>query len=538
MDARLTDTRLDASRLESLLESAKLLSSSLKLEDQLRHLLRTVMGRLLIMRAAVALKEGDELKIALSRGVPGLKAGDLFDATQALTLGLDSIHTIGDEAGPLGVLALGKPARGALEPGEVDFLEALLSLAAASIANARAHSDVIKSNRALDQKIQELRALLDLVRGLAATIDADEVAQMLMLTLSGRWAVRKHGILTWKENQPPIARAKGIEVQELETWRGLLDESGNTVESNGFLLFPLRSGETICGLVALGPRPANLAYSPSDLDFCTGLIAQASVALDNAWHFRDTLYRQQLEKELTLAASIQQDLFPKRLPDLRQSDIWARNRQARQVGGDYYDVLPIGPCGLENPHLLCVADISGKGISASLLMANIQATLRALLSSHPALIDLAARTNDLLFASTPGNKYSTAIFVRYDPVSGKCEYVNGGHSDGILLRANGEVEMLTTTGLPIGLFPKREYEVVQFDINPGDVLMLYSDGVTDACTVDDLEFGVERAVECVRRTVHLPANEILDHVFQSIDEFAAGAPQFDDITVMVLKRTD
>jgi sigma-B regulation protein RsbU (phosphoserine phosphatase) len=98
--------------------------------------------------------------------------------------------------------------------------------------------------------------------------------------------------------------------------------------------------------------------------------------------------------------------------------------------------------------------------------------------------------------------------------------------------------MLTTTGLPIGLFPKREYEVVQFDINPGDVLMLYSDGVTDACTVDDLEFGVERAVECVRRTVHLPANEILDHVFQSIDEFAAGAPQFDDITVMVLKRTD
>ncbi len=328
MDARLTDTRLDATRLESLLESAKLLSSSLKLEDQLRHLLRTVMGRLLIMRAAVALKEGDELKIALSRGVSGLPAGAVFDATQALALGLDSIHTIGDEAGPLGVLALGKPARGALEPGEVDFLEALLSLAAASIANARAHSDVIKSNRALDQKIQELRALLDLVRGLAATIDADEVAQMLMLTLSGRWAVRKHGMLTWKENQPPIARAKGIEVQELETWRGLLDESGNTVEASGFLLFPLRSGETICGMVALGPRPANLPYSPSDLDFCTGLIAQASVALDNAWHFRDTLYRQQLEKELTLAASIQQDLFPKSLPDLRQSDIWAMNRQA------------------------------------------------------------------------------------------------------------------------------------------------------------------------------------------------------------------
>ncbi|WP_321477824.1 PP2C family protein-serine/threonine phosphatase [uncultured Paludibaculum sp.] len=538
MDSRLTDTRLDASRLESLLESAKLLSSSLKLEDQLRHLLRTVMGRLLIMRAVVALKDGDELKVALARGVPGLKVGADFDATHACDLGLASIHAIGDQGEPLGVLALGTPARGELEPGEVDFLDALLSLAAASIANAKAHDDVVKSNRALDQKIQELRALLDLVRGLAATIDADEVAQMLMLTLSGRWAVRKHGMLTWKANQPPIVRAKGIEASELEAWRGLLDESGNTQEVGEFLLFPLRSGDTICGLVALGPRPAKLAYTASDLDFCTGLIAQASVALDNAWHFRDTLYRQQLEKELTLAASIQQDLFPKQLPALRQSDIWARNRQARQVGGDYYDVLPIGPCGPDTPHLLCVADISGKGISASLLMANIQATLRALLSAHPALIDLAARTNDLLFASTPGNKYSTAIFVRYDPVSGQCEYVNGGHSDGILLRANGAVEMLTTTGLPIGLFPKREYEAVQFDIHPGDVLMIYSDGVTDACTVDDFEFGVDRAVECVKRTSHLPAQEILDHVFQSIDEFADGAPQFDDITVMVLKRTD
>lgn len=538
MEPRLTDTRLDATRLESLLESAKLLSSSLKLEDQLRHLLRTVMGRLLIMRAAVALTDGESLRVALARGVPGLAAGAEFDATKALELGLASIHTIGDRGERLGVLALGKPARGELEPGELDFLDALLSLAAASIANAKAHDDVVKSNRALDQKVLELRALLDLVRGLAATIDADEVAQMLMLTLSGRWAVRKHGLLTWKPNQPPIVRAKGMEPAELEAWKARLDEAGNPIEADGFRLFPLRSGETVSGLVALGPRLGNLPYSASDLDFCTGLIAQASVALDNAWHFRDTLYRQQLEKELTLAASIQQDLFPKRLPDLAGSDLAARNRQARQVGGDYYDALPIGPGGTESPHLLCVADISGKGISASLLMANIQATLRALLSAHPALIDLAARTNDLLFASTPGNKYSTAIFVRYDPVSGHCEYVNGGHSDGILLRSDGTVEMLTTTGLPIGLFPKREYEAVQFDIHPGDVLMIYSDGVTDACTVDDCEFGVDRAVECVRRMAHLPAVEILDHVFHSIDEFAAGAPQFDDITVMVVKRTD
>jgi len=169
-------------------------------------------------------------------------------------------------------------------------------------------------------------------------------------------------------------------------------------------------------------------------------------------------------------------------------------------------------------------------------MANIQATLRALLAARPDLPSLAAQTNDLLFASTPGNKYSTAIFVQYDPASGACTYVNGGHSDGILLRANGEVEMLTTTGLPIGLFPKRTYESASFTLASGDVLLLYSDGVTDACTTDYAEFGVEGATATLRQHAHRPAADIITALFDAIDAFAAGAPQFDDITILVLKR--
>ena len=198
------------------------------------------------------------------------------------------------------------------------------------------------------------------------------------------------------------------------------------------------------------------------------------------------------------------------------------NRQARQVGGDYYDALPVGPALPTAPHLLCVADISGKGIYASLLMANIQATLRAL---QPGRIG----------AFVPA--YATAIFVRYDPVTGACEYVNGGHCDGVVLRQSGEVELLSTTGLPIGMFPKREYESATFQVHAGDTMMLYSDGVTDACTADDQEFGLERATDVLRRHQGRSAAEIQDAVFQAIDEFAGGAPQFDDITVMILKRS-
>lgn len=534
MDERALEIRLDASRLESLLESARLLGSSLELEEQLRHLMRTVMGRLLATRGLIALEEPAGARVAIVRSVAGVQEGDLFDPARAADLRLPLVRRIGTEDAPLGYLAVGKPMRPGWEDGssEEDFLSALLSLAATSIANARAHGDVVNANRALDQKIQELRALIDLVRGVSATIDPEEIAQLLMLTVSGRWAVRRHALITWKDGQPAIERIKGMDAPPVEEWKQALGDAAIPVRCGDCVLFPIRTNETTHGLVALGERATRLAYTDSDLEFCSGLVAQAAVALDNAWHFRDTLYRQQLEKELTLAAAIQQDLFPKSLPPMPATDISARNRQARQVGGDYYDVLAAGA-----QHLLCVADISGKGIYASLLMANIQATLRALLSSVDDLKELAARTNDLLWASTPGNKYATAIFVRYDAASGACEFVNGGHSDGILLRASGDVEMLTTTGLPIGLFPKREYESKAFELHAGDVLLLYSDGVTDAITTDETDFGVERTVEVLRAHRHLPARELQDRLFEAIDEFAAGMPQFDDITVMVIKRT-
>ena len=181
----------------------------------------------------------------------------------------------------------------------------------------------------------------------------------------------------------------------------------------------------------VGARATGVAYTEGDLEFITSLVAQAAVALDNAWRFQDTLYRQHLEEELTLAASIQKDLFPARLPALAHTAAAARNRQAREVGGDYYDALPVVQPGPEAKHLFTVADISGKGVGASLLMANIQATLRAVLAGETCLTSVAARTSDLLHASTPGSKYATAIFVQYDPLTGACEYVTGGTTRGV-----------------------------------------------------------------------------------------------------------
>ena len=531
------------SRLQALLESAKLLSSSLDLDGLLAHLLRTVMGRLLVSRAVIAVDLDDSMRVALARGLPSLSRGTVFSSEVVREAKLEHVYEIGNPEHPIGMLAFGPPARGAMDSEEEEFLRALLGLASTSIANAQAHLAAVQSKDRLEQKVQELRALIDLVRGVSASLEPDDIARMLTLTLAGRWLISKHGLVTWKSGQSALLRQKGLALEffltDRERWSKL--EEPRLADDDlplpaGSLILPLRSVDDTFGVVVCGPRPSKLRYTEADLEFGSGLVAQAAVSFDNAWHFRDTLVRQQMEKEVAVAAAIQRDLFPAVLPRLAGSDVAARNRQARQVGGDYYDVLPIEGRAPGLPHLLCVVDISGKGIFASLLMSNIQATLRALLSRRQPLSLLTQQTNDLLHATTPSNRYATAFLAQFDPTSGECQWVNCGHNDGILLRHDDRVEMMACSGLALGLFPRMTYQEQTFRLEPGDLLAIYSDGVTEANNLQEEEFSVERLIGALRMNRNRPAQEIVDTVFEQLDAFVGQAPQFDDITLMVMKR--
>jgi phosphoserine phosphatase RsbU/P len=553
----LLSATLGQSRLESLLESAKLLNSTLNLDDLLGHLLRTVMGRYLIARGVVAIQAGDTSMVEVSRGAAALKKGATFTPEAAQACGLElffEIGTSGESIGTTGVgtMALGKPGRGPLEPEEADFVRALMGLAASVVANALSHKESVALNRELDQKVQELRALLDLVRGLAATLDPDEIARLLLLTFAGRWAVSRCGVAAWKEGQPAVLRQRGLDLATLESQResfcDLADASVLGPEQAvrfgipaNSLVMPIRSSGGTCGAVVCGPRMRNLIYSADDLEFGAGLVAQAAVAFDNAWHFRETIGKKQMEKELALAAAIQLDLFPKKLATLYATDVAARNRQAKQVGGDYYDVIHVGPTHTaatqaNEEHLVCVVDISGKGIFASLLMSNIQATLRALVCRENSLPIVAQTANDLLYATTPSNRYATAMLLIYNAFTGDCRWINCGHTDGIVVRADGSVEMLPCSGIALGLFPARIYDEQSFSLHDGDLLAIYSDGVTDAQNEAEEDFGAERLVEVLTQHAALPASEVVARTFDAIDRFAGDAPQFDDITMLIMKR--
>ncbi len=551
---------LDATRLESLLESAQLLNSSLDLDSLLKHLLRTVMGRTLVGRGLIAVSTDGKMRIAQLRGLKNSKIGDAFDEQQLRESGINSFYPIGDAENPIGFLGIGKPPTGEISVEEIESLNALLGIAASSIANAQAHDKTQKFNFRLNEKVQELRALLDLVRGLTSTLDAAEVAQLLILTLTGRWAVGKYALVVQKEKHAPVVRNKGISLPPFENYGELLKGLPEAVrvadlpesefktrleEQKANIVFPINPSASASGILVLGGRFGKLPFENSDLEFGAGLVAQAGVAFENSWYVLETIERKKMEQELELAASIQAGLFPEFLPRVAGYDLAAKNRPALQCGGDYYDVLSVERTNEtgEKSYLLCVADVSGKGLPASLLMSNMQATLRALLGRVPTLAELAARTNELLHATTPSNKFVTAILFEIFPETGKAVYVSAGHGDCLLLRANGEVEKFDSTGLPLGMMEPAMLEMLgkgyveqHLQLNSGDLLALYSDGVTEAYDVDENEWGDERLLTCLRPILEESSEKIVGEVFNAIDDFAQTAPQHDDITLMILKR--
>ena len=174
---------------------------------------------------------------------------------------------------------------------------------------------------------------------------------------------------------------------------------------------------------------------------------------------------------------------------------------------------------------------------ASLVMSNMQATLRALLGRERSLPRLAARASELLFASTAPEKYVTAAFAELRPSTGSIRFLGAGHLDTLILKANGDAVTLSSTGLPLGLLPPAvPYTEIEHQLEAGDMLVLYSDGVTEAQNASSEEYGEARLLECLRATAAQPVARIIECVLASIDAFVRGSPQFDDITILMARR--
>jgi sigma-B regulation protein RsbU (phosphoserine phosphatase) len=289
------------------------------------------------------------------------------------------------------------------------------------------------------------------------------------------------------------------------------------------------------GVLVLGPRMSEESYSREDKRLLASISSQAAVALENIALAERMAERLEAERraarEMDIAKEVQRKLFPQRTPPLETLEYTGACLQARAVGGDYYDFLDLGAGRVG----FVLADISGKGISAALLMANLQANLRS--QYAVALDDLAGllrSVNHLLYESTAPNHYATLFFATYDDATRRLRYANCGHNPPLLLRADGNADRLPPTAAVIGLFDEWECTVAETGIEAGDTLVIFTDGVTEAMRGEDEEFGEDRLFETVRAHRNAPSAALLNATVSAVKAFS-GASQSDDLTLVIAR---
>ncbi len=273
-------------------------------------------------------------------------------------------------------------------------------------------------------------------------------------------------------------------------------------------------------------------FSESDRLFLEDLSIQAALAIENAYLYAEAIGKKKLEEELDLAHDIQQKLLPLASPQKPGYDIHGLNIAAQAVGGDYYDFIELD----ENSLLFALGDVSGKGMAAALLMASLQASFRAQAGIHSKLTDLTSTLNEHIYNSTDLTKYITLFSGILDIENNEIKYTNAGHNPPILVRNNGAVELLTDGGIPLGFIPQSVYSESYIAIEKGDILIVFSDGVTETLDENENEFGDSRLEELIRQNKNLGSREIIKKIIDSLQEFSVGNPAPDDITMIILKR--
>ena len=306
------------------------------------------------------------------------------------------------------------------------------------------------------------------------------------------------------------------------------------------VLLPLPGRDRLMGVMALGPKRSEEPYTPTDLRVLQSLATQTGLALevDELAHSlaKEAAQRARIDREIEIAHEVQERLFPQIMPSLAGISLAGFCRPAQGVGGDYYDAINLPDRRLG----LAIGDVSGKGISAALLMASLRACLRTMtLVGSTDLATLMQKMNQLVYEASAVNRYATFFFAIYDPGAHSLSYVNAGHNPPILLRKCGDGSVAHTRleagGMVVGLLPHARYEEQSLILKPGDLLLGYTDGISEAMTAEDEEWGDERMIVAAESWMDASAEAILQGVFRAADQFTNNAPQHDDMTLLVAK---
>lgn len=414
--------------------------------------------------------------------------------------------------------------------------------------------------------IDKLRLLLDITKKISRSLDLQEVLNLVMDTLDSLIPYDAAGIFVLqcldpdqvpKGEEPCTFKAeavRGYDIDELsdlhlklgEGFIGSVALNAQPVISHDVrndpvyinardrtrseMVAPIISNDEVIGVFDLESDELN-AYSSDDLEVLMLLASQVAIIIEKVVLHEQMIENKRLQGQLEVARQVQLELLPPRDPQLPGYDISAYNYPSEEVSGDYYDWVRI----YDDEIAIVIADVSGKGVPAAILMAFLRASLRAATHIGYATNISMAKVNYLLWESIERNQFVTAFHGILDASNRTLSYSNAGHNPPLLLKANGETQFIEHGELPLGMFGETRYHQYHLLIEPGDVLLLYTDGVTEALSPEGVEFGRDRLVQAVMENHEQPARELIASLEMAVLGWTANAGASDDVTFFVIK---
>jgi phosphoserine phosphatase RsbU/P len=409
-----------------------------------------------------------------------------------------------------------------------------------------------KASASLQALIASLQALIKAGKQLSENLPLDELFQVI-LGLAIEAVNAQRGVVMILENGELVAKAhkgEGFRISTKVRDRVIHQKEsvlvGDTGRDEAFkgrmsiveqrvhtmMAAPLQAKDRIIGLIYVDSPFILREFKEDDLNLLTVMANIAAVRIENARLAEIEQAERILKRDLAQAAEIQRGILPEEAPQAPGFDLAGFNLPCRTVGGDYYGFFtyPSGRVGL------ALGDVSGKGMPAALMVMAFDARLRVLAEDGESPEPLVTRLNKITCANCPSNRFITFFYGVADAAAGELTFANAGHNPPFVVRASGEVESLNGGGPVLGIVPFAPYKQERTRLDPGDLLVIYSDGVTEANNISEEEFGEERLVQILRGNRTKPAGAIVNAIMEALGKFTMGAPQGDDITLVVARR--
>ncbi len=540
----------------SILELSNQLYQSINTEFILNSTLLSLMGKLLINKAIIFYKnqETNDYEILIKKGNLDLNHinNENYSEFKIITENDKYLYEnkirflipikIDEEI--VAIFLLGKSLiEHNLTNEEILYINLVSNICGNALKNAINIKNYIQAKERAERHNQLLKTLFEIGRDFSTFINREQIIKNLSLNLMGQLATSRFSIYLF-ENGNLIEIVNRLNcnfsddiLKNFYQYEIAQVISNDILEKYPFLrneieiIAPMKVKGEKKGLLLIGPKLSKNPYSKNDILFIEAIGNTAIAALENERLIKEEIEKKKIESELNIALEIQKNLLPKTIPTLKNFDIWGLTIPSRYVGGDYFDFIKIN----EGKYLIIIADVSGKGIPASLIMSNLQAILNILAVTVDSLLEIVDKTNQILCKNTAYDKFVTVFFALIDDNELTLEYINAGHNYPILITDN-RIKKLEKGGLLLGFIENPPlYTCEKITLKQNDTIVLFTDGINEAKNKLNEEYSDERLENIIFENSNLQSEELCNLIVKDVKSFSQDCEQFDDITLITIK---